>query len=211
MKKHKGAKFDYFDAFATQVELAVKEAELLISVVENFERAEQLQDCLPEAHRIENEADEVHHSIHDALLPDFVPPLDREDITTLASSLDEVVDQIEELIRSFYMYDVRFMHSDAVEFAKILHRSCVALAGAVKEFPRARRSETFKAGVVEVNDLEEEADRLYLEAMRRLFTEDSEHFIRVMVWSAIFDLFEDCIDQCETIADRMSAIVLKNG
>ena len=35
--------------------------------------------------------------------------------------------------------------------------------------------------------------------------------MRVMVWSSIFDLFEDCIDQCETIADRMSAIVLKNG
>ena len=103
------------------------------------------------------------------------------------------------------------MHTDAIEFAKILHKSCIVLCGAVKEFPRARKSEPFKAGVVEVNDLEEEADRLYLEAMRRLFTEDSEHFMRVMVWSSIFDLFEDCIDQCETIADRMSAIVLKNG
>ena len=146
----------------------------------------------------------MHHSIHDALLPDFVPPLDREDITSIASSLDEVVDLIEELILSFYMYDVRFMHTDAIEFAKILHKSCIALCGAVKEFPRARKSVPFKAGVVE-------ADRLYLEAMRRLFTEDSEHFMRVMVWSSIFDLFEDCIDQCETIADRMSAIVLKNG
>lgn len=209
--KHKGAKFNYFDAFATQAELAVKEAELLMTVVENFGNAEELQHYLPEAHQIENEADEVHHRIHDALLPDFVPPLDREDITSVASSLDEVVDLIEELIRSFYMYDVRFMHSDAVEFARILQRSCVALAGAVKEFPRARKSDPFKKGVVEVNDLEEEADRLYLEAMRRLFTEDSEHFMRVMVWSSIFDLFEDCVDQCETIADRMTAIVLKNG
>lgn len=209
--KHKGAKFNYFDAFAEQAQLAVKEAELLMSVVENFGNAEELQNYLPEAHQIENDADDVHHRIHDALLPDFVPPLDREDITSVASSLDEVVDLIEELIRSFYMYDVRFMHSDAVEFARILHRSCVALAHAVKEFPRARKSEPFKKGVVEVNDLEEEADRLYLEAMRRLFTEDSEHFMRVMVWSSIFDLFEDCVDQCETIADRMTAIVLKNG
>lgn len=209
--KHKGTKFNYFDAFAAQADLAVKEANLLVSVVENFQRAEELQECLPEAHDIENEADEVHHRIHDALLPDFVPPLDREDITSLASALDEVVDQIEELIRSFYMYDVRFMHNDAVEFAGILQKSCVALAGAVKEFPRARKSTTFKQGVVDVNDFEEEADRLYLEAMRRLFTEDAEHFMRVMVWSSIFDLFEDCLDQCETIADLMTAIVLKNG
>lgn len=209
--KRKGGKFNYFDAFAAQADLAVKETQLLMSVIENFERAEDLQECLPEAHQIENDADDVHHSILDALLPDFVPPLDREDITALASALDEVVDLIEELILSFYMYDVHFMHSDAIEFAKILHRSSVALAGAVKEFPRARKSETFRAGVVEVNDLEEEADRLYLEAVRRLFTEDSEHFMRVMVWSSIFDLFEDCIDQCETIADQMTAIVLKNG
>lgn len=209
--KHKGTKFNYFDAFAKQAELAVKESELLVSVVENFQRAEELQECLPEAHQIENEADEVHHRIHDALLPDFVPPLDREDITSLASALDEVVDQIEELIRSFYMYDVRFMHSDAVEFSRILHASCIALCEAVKEFPRARKSELFRKAVVEVNDREEEADRLYLEAMRRLFTEDAEHFMRVMVWSSIFDIFEDCLDQCETIADRMMAIVLKNG
>ncbi len=209
--KHKGVKFNYFDAFATQAGLAVKEAELLMSVVENFDRAEELKSYLPEAHRIENEADDVHHRIHDALLPDFVPPLDREDITSVASALDEVVDQIEELIRSFYMYDVRFMHHDAVAFAKILHRSCKALYDAVKEFPHARKSATFKAAVVEVNDLEEEADRLYLEVMRKLFTEDSEHFMRVMVWSSIFDIFEDCVDQCETIADRMTAIVLKNG
>lgn len=209
--KRKGTKFNYFEAFAAQAELAVKESELLMSVVENFEAAEDLQDCLPQAHQIENDADEVHHSIHDALMPDFVPPIDREDITSLASDLDEVVDQIEELIRSFYMYDVRFMHSDAVEFAKILHKSCIALCDAVREFPRARKSEKFRAAVVEVNDREEEADRLYLEAVRRLFTEDSEHFMRVMVWSSIFDLFEDCLDQCETIADRMTAIVLKNG
>jgi hypothetical protein len=109
------------------------------------------------------------------------------------------------------MYDVRFMHNDAVEFANILHRCCVALAGAVQEFSHARKNETFKAAVLEVNDLEEEADRFYLEAMRRLFTEDSEHYVRVMVWSSIFDIFEDCIDQCEAIADHMTAIVLKNG
>lgn len=134
--KRRTTKFNYFDAFASQAELAAKEAELLMLVVENFDRAEKLQEYLPEAHRIENEADEVHHSIHDALLPDFVPPLDREDITSIASSLDEVVDLIEELILSFYMYDVRFMHTDAIEFAKILHKSCIALCGAVKEFPR---------------------------------------------------------------------------
>lgn len=209
--KHRGAKFNYFDAFATQAELVVKEAELLMLVVENFDRAEKLQEYLPEAHRIENEADDVHHSIHAALLPDFVPPLDREDITLLASSLDEAVDLIEELILSFYMYDVRFMHSDAVELAKILQSACIALVDAVKEFPRARKSNPFQAGVIKVNDLEEEADRLYLESMRRLFTEESDHFTRVMVWSSIFDLFENCIDQCETIADCMSAIVLKNG
>ena len=115
--KRRTTKFNYFDAFASQAELAAKEAELLMLVVENFDRAEKLQEYLPEAHRIENEADEVHHSIHDALLPDFVPPLDREDITSIASSLDEVVDLIEELILSFYMYDVRFMHTDAIEFA----------------------------------------------------------------------------------------------
>ena len=193
--KRRTTKFNYFDAFASQAELAAKEAELLMLVVENFDRAEKLQEYLPEAHRIENEADEVHHSIHDALLPDFVPPLDREDITSLASSLDEVVDLIEELVLSFYMYDVRFMHTDAIEFAKILHKSCIALCGAVKEFPRARKSVPFKAGVVEVNDLEEEADRLYLEAALFGKLRANHYVYRKILSSSCTDrlLARDCV------------------
>lgn len=52
--KRRTTKFNYFDAFASQAELAAKEAELLMLVVENFDRAEKLQEYLPEAHRIEN-------------------------------------------------------------------------------------------------------------------------------------------------------------
>ena len=50
--KRRTTKFNYFDAFASQAELAAKEAELLMLVVENFDCAEKLQEYLPEAHRI---------------------------------------------------------------------------------------------------------------------------------------------------------------
>lgn len=209
VKKKKKRKFDYYDAFEMQTALAVKEAKMLEQVVKSFTKAEDLEDHLKGAHALEREADTVCHDVFDALMPDFVTPIDREDIIAMAESLDEIVDKIEEIIQGFYIYDIHFMHKDVEPFVKLIVKSCEALSEAMADFRNCKKSSKFQSLVVRVNDLEDEADRLHMSVIRSLYTVERENPVRVMVWTALFNAMEDCVDQCEAVADQMSAVMVK--
>lgn len=204
-------KFNYYDAFEKQSEIALKEAQLLLEIVENFSKAEDIEKYLPRAHALENEGDVVCHKIFDAILPDFVTPIDREDIISLANNMDMLIDKIEELIQRFYMYDIHFMHNDAKPFARMIVKSCEALCAAMADFRNCNKSKKFKQLVIQVNDIENDADKLHVRAVRKLYTIDRENPMRVFVWTSLFNMMEDCADLCESIADRMNSIMLKNG
>lgn len=208
-KKKKKKKFDYYDAFDSQAALAVKEAKMLKKIVDGFENTEKVHDLLPEAHGIEREADEICHSVFDALMPDFVTPLDREDIIEMTENLDQIVDLTEEIIQGFYIYDIHYMHDGAKEFADLTVRATEALVAAMSDFRNCKKSDKFKSLVVAVNDIEDEADDLYLKLMHSLYTEEREHPVRVMVWTRLFAAMENCIDQCETVANKMSMVMVK--
>lgn len=208
-KDKKKKKFDYYDAFETQASIAVKEARLLNQIVSDFDSVEDVEACLERAHALEREADEVCHSISDVLISDFVTPIDREDIMSIAQSIDEVIDRTEEIIQRFYMYDIHFMHEDARTFVKLIVRSCEALSEAMEDFRNCKKSDKFKALVYRVNELEDEADELYIKIIRDLYTKEREHPMRVMVWTRLFDVMEDCVDQCELVATKMNTVMVK--
>ena len=176
-------KFDYFDAFEKQTEVAVQEAELLIEAIESFTEAEHLKEVME---------------------------LEREDIINMSQYLDNIIDYIEDVMQRFYMYDVHFIHHDALEFAHLIKKSCVALDKAMEDFRNFKKSKMFKQLIIDVNDYEEEADQLYMTVIRKLHTHDRENPMRVLVWSQIFDRMEKCCDSCEHAADTMNSILLKN-
>ncbi len=206
----KKAKFDYFDAFEEQVDIAAEEADILIEAIENFTSAEDLRETLAKAHEIEHRGDEVNHQIRVNVAADFITPIERADILELAQDLDDVTDMIEGVLQRFYMFDVHFMHPQAIEFARIIRKSLKALHKSMDTFREFKKVKKIRAMVADVNDLEEQADDLYVEAIRQLYTEEAENAVRVEVWSRLFDRLEATVDACETVADTMSTILLKN-
>lgn len=211
MAKKKGKKFDYFDAFEEQAELAVKEADLLIDVIENFKSAKAVKDIMPKAHDIENEGDKIGHEIFTAIATDFITPIEREDIMALTQYLDDILDYIEDVIQRFYMYDVDSMHKNALEFAKIMKKSCKALCRAMEDFRNFKKSKKFKELIIDVNSFEEEADELYMEIIHELHSNKSNDALYIMTWSQLYGRMEKCTDACEHAADTMRSIVLKNS
>lgn len=203
-------KFNYFDAFQSQIEIAAEEAEVLIEAIESFETAEGLKPLLEKAHNIEHRADEVNHLIRTNVATDFITPIEREDIVAMGDRLDDVIDDIEGIIQRFYMFDIHLMHPKAMEFAVIIRKSIKALRKSMDSFREFKKVKKIRAMVQDVNDLEELADGLYMEAIRQLYTEDSEKPVHVEVWSRLFDRLEGAIDACEAVADTMSTIMLKN-
>lgn len=206
-KKHK---FDYFDAFEKQAKLACEEADILIDALQNFTSAADLEDYLERAHEVENKGDQVNHDILHGVAVDFITPIEREDIITLAAHLDNVTDNIEDVLQRFYIYDVHFMHPAALEMAQLIKGSTDALLRAMGDFRNFKKSKKFRQLIVAVNDYEERADHMYLEYTRKLYTDDRDNAVRVEVWSRIFDHMEKTCDSCEAVADTMGNVMLKN-
>lgn len=204
-------KLDYYEAFMKQAELAHKEAELLVEVAENFTSAQEIADYLPRAHEIENSADDLNHSVMQAIDVDFVPPFDRVDIIELTNALDDIVDGIEEVIQRLYVFDVHFMHRDVLPLAKLLVKATGKLVDSMRGFEDFKKFGHFVDEMNKVNEVEEEVDAAYMQIMRRLYTEDNDNPLRVIVWTDIFDRIEDCADRIDETAVIMGNIILKNS
>ena len=204
-------KFDYFDAFEKQTEVAVQEAELLIEAIESFTEAEHLKEVMERAHELENRSDEYCHQVYKRLARDFMTPIERDDIIDMTRELDDLIDRIEDVVLCFYMYDVQAMHAEARAFARLVKKSCKALDRAMGEFRNFKKSKEFKRLIIDVNTYEEEADRLFREVNRALYGDSGEEGKNLLVWSQIFGRMEQCCDACEHVADTMRGILLKNA
>jgi predicted phosphate transport protein (TIGR00153 family) len=203
-------KFDYFNAFLRQGEYACEEAKKLVDIFRDFQPA-KVSEQLESMHLIENAADDQNHEIFTRLAKEFITPIDREDIIEMAHRLDDIVDYTEDVLQQVYMYDVQDLYNNALPMALIMERASEALYGALGEFRNFKKSEPLSARVIEVNNLEEEADRLYTDSIRDLYKNYRDDPVFIMIWSNVFARMERCVDACENVADMMSTILLKNN
>jgi uncharacterized protein len=175
-------------------------AELLSTQPPKWEIASAIQN-------VEQRCDTITHEILQRLNRTFVTPLDREDIHGLARSLDDVMDAIDAsaaVIRRYSIPDVRF---GARELARII-------ATATEKVRQGAAALEQRKGVhvvtVEINSLENEADDIHDQALKRLFEEERDA-LTVMKWKEVLDLLEDATDRCEDVANFFEAIVVKHG
>ena len=205
-----GEKYDYFRSMEHQGEYAREEAQMLVELLNEFD-PETLPEKVTAMHEIENAADLQNHELFTHIATEFLTPLDREDIAEIAHRLDDIVDYIEDIPQQLYMFDVQEIFPQAQEMAKIIERATIALVGALHEFRHFKKSSAFATRIIEVNDLEEEADKLYIESIRNLYRNYADNPVYIMAWSSIFVRMERCLDACENVCDMMATIVLKNS
>ncbi len=204
-------KFDYFDSFKELTELAVAEADLLVETIKGFSEASEIKSSVDKARELEHKGDIINHEVLNNAGANFITPIEREDIIELAQALDDIIDHMESVIRRFYMYDIHFMHRDALEFASLIKDCCEALDRAMEDFRNFRKSKKVKALILDISTREEKSDALFMEIMHQLYTEDHKRPMRVLIWTQIFERLEQCCDTCELTADIMNAILLKNA
>jgi predicted phosphate transport protein (TIGR00153 family) len=204
-------RFDYFETLAKQGDFAVREAEMLLTVLRDFD-PEQLPAMIIEMHELENAADSQIHQIFTHLATEFITPIDREDILSMGQRLDDIVDYIEDVLQLLHMYNVQAIHEPALTLAEIILASTKVLKQGLEEFSGFRKSNKMvRKYIVEVNDLEEQADQVYAEAMNKLFRTYTDQPLFVMIWSDLFARLERVTDACENVADMMDTIILKNS
>ncbi len=199
----------YFGKLNEMAVFACEAAELLYSTLSNFS-LDDLGDKIKEMHEIEHTADNAKHKMMSKLIKEFITPIDREDIIQLSQELDDVVDIIEEILQCIYMYNLKSIPKEALEFTSIIVESCKSLKNAVGEFSNFKKSKTLKDHIIECNRLEDEGDALYIRVIRALYTNLNDDAVQLFSWVKIFDLLESSCDSSEHAANSLERIVLKN-
>jgi len=157
--------------------------------------------------QVESECDALTHNIIQRLNSTFVTPIDREDIHALAKSLDDVMDSIDAAAAVTRRYRMAQLRYGARELASLTWQSAMQVKVAVEALER--RKEVHQLAV-EVNRLENAADDVHDEALRRLFEEEKDA-ITVIKWKEVLDLLEQATDRCEDCANVLEGVVVKHG
>ena len=164
-------------------------------------------DKADELKEVEHKCDFLTHEIIQRLNRTFVTPLDREDIYGLARSLDDVMDAIDAsgaMVRLYRLDTVRF---GARELARVITASTAQVRLALEGMEKRKGVITFS---IEINRLENEADRIHQQAVSRLFDDEADP-ITVIKWKETLDFLEAATDRCEDVANLLEGVMVKHG
>lgn len=199
----------YFDSFDQSAQYALQAATMLDELMFDF-KPESLNDQISQMHEIEQSADGVRHSLVDALVVAFITPIDREDIATLSSALDDVTDEIEGVLHRMYYDNITEMRPEALELVGLLRKSCKAMTKLVAQIHHFKKAKKLRNLVFDINHIEQEADAVFVNAMRTLHTTCDDP-MQVFAWHEVYEQLETCVDACEEVADVIDNIVMKNS
>jgi len=164
-------------------------------------------DKADEIKAVEHKCDVLTHEIIQRLNRTFVTPLDREDIHALARSLDDVMDAIDAAATLVRLYRLESVRAGTRELTRTITASTDQVHLALDALERGKALTTF---AVEINRLENEADRVHQLAVSRLFDEERDPII-VMKWKEALDLLEQSTDRCEDVANVLEGVMVKHG
>jgi uncharacterized protein Yka (UPF0111/DUF47 family) len=192
----------FYSLFERQGKL-VSEAltELSKSLLEGRSRHPRLRD-------LEHECDQVTHEIYNLTNRTFSAPIEPEDILLLAHSLDEVVDLAEEIADKIELYRITEVTDSAKDFGECLAKAGVELARALGML------EDFKGldpVLKEIHRLENDGDAITRIALQKLFVGNHETPASLIKWKDLYALLETTLDECESVAEVMETISIKNA
>lgn len=156
---------------------------------------------------LEHACDERTRGIIDRLNRTFVTPLDREDIHTLAISLDDVMDAIDAAAAVMRLYKITQARAGARRLAELV---CEQMDRITEALAALEKRKGVLELVARVNQLEREADRVHQDAIVSLFDEERDP-IAVIKWKEILDFLEAATDRCEDVSNLLEGVVVKHG
>ena len=200
---------NYFKMFMDIAADAITAATHLKETINNYD-PEKIHEQMLAMHEVEHAADNKKHQMMEKLIAEFITPIEREDIITLSWALDDVLDYMEEIYQILFMHNVKSMRKEALVFGELIYQSTVALKTCFDEFEHFKRSKILPKRLIEVNAIEEKADKLYIDAVRRLHLDESDPS-KVHTWSVLFLQLERTIDRIEQVADTIELVIMKNS
>ena len=199
---------EFYDLFEQETSNLVTAAEKLVDLFDNYEDVEAKAKELKE---LEHRGDVITHEVVARLHRTFVTPIDREDITLLLHSLDDVMDFIEAAGRTAYLYNIAQPTERARELARIVLKMARKLNEVISRLRRRDQFPWILKQCVEINTLENEADDVQHAALAELFEVCHLDACEVIKWREIYEHLENATDRGEDVANVLEGIVLKHA
>jgi uncharacterized protein len=195
----------FFDLFAASASHLVTGANLLGEML-GADRAtrKEIGKAIADA---EHAADDATHTIMRRLNQTFVTPFDRDDIYNLASSLDDCMDHMDEAADLIVLYKVDELPARVSDQVQVLQRAAELTADAM---PRLRSMDSLSEYWVEVNRLENQADKIHRKLLAQMFDEIADPIL-LMKLKEIVEKLEDAADAFEKVANTVETIAVKES
>ncbi len=159
---------------------------------------------------LEHVGDTITHQVMTQLHRTFVTPFDREDITLLAQTLDDVTDFIHAAADAMFLYKVDSPSQRARELSDIIVEAAAEVERAISHLQHRGELKLIPSHCIEINRLENMADRVFRAAMAELF-EDTPDIAQVIKWREIYEHMESATDRCEDVANVLEGVALKHA
>jgi hypothetical protein len=160
---------------------------------------------------LEHEGDQITRRIFEALNSSFITPFDREDIRSLASDLDDILDFLESAAQYLVLFDLSDAPEALRQFARILTAMTEEIdrvTGLVWDLANEKK---IGEGNVRISELENQADSLYATVIADLFKSPCGDSIEIMKWKEVYDGLEEACDACKDYTHILGNVVLKNA
>lgn len=202
-------KTDYFEMLINLGQKATSASDMLNRILNEFDY-EDMKYLMVEMQEIEKEADTIVHDLNKSLINQYILPIRREDIFDIAESIDSIIDSLETIAQSFYMYAVRELRHEARLFASIISECVETINEILIRFKKAKKLTDLKEYLDKLNYLEDKADTIYINSTKDLFKEENDPIILTQ-WEEIIYQMEKCCDNCDYTGTVIGRTFLKNN
>jgi predicted phosphate transport protein (TIGR00153 family) len=194
----------FFRMFTEQAENVQAGAQAMVDMLGNY------GDPAAGANRVEayeHAGDVITHDIMKKLNQTFITPFDREDIHELASRIDDVIDLVDAAATRLIIYRVETIRPGVLELATTVRDATAQIVAAVRVL---EEEDHILDHCIEINRLENVADRQCRELIARLFEQERDP-VQIIKWKEIIETLEFAADKCEDVANVIETVTLKNA
>jgi uncharacterized protein len=196
--------FDYFEKASSNL---VDGARRLKALIDDFNNVEEQVAQITE---IEHKGDYIVHEVTELLPRTLITPIDPEDIMKLVSAVDDALDAIHDTALRMQIYQITEVKKPARRLAALILESAQELDTAMKLLHNKREYEFIRKRIVEINTIENNADRVLIDGMSSLVSHRDDLFDLIR-WKEIYELLEATTDCIEDAGDIIQRVIISNA
>jgi len=192
------------DVLGEQAENLLKATSMLVELMTKYE---SVPDYLSKITDMEHEGDEIAHKLFNIIDQTFVTPIDREDISKLTSSMDEILDSTQGAADRLVLFKIKKPTLYMIEIAKVLLSASQEVYQAILQIRNFKRTTDLVEHCHNISKYEHQGDTVYRNAIAELF--ETNNPIEIIKLKEIYETLEGALDRCADVADVIEDITLK--